>query len=349
MNIPQIIGFGVVSLIPVLGWLWFFQRQQPEKRSYVILTLLAGMMAVLPIKLYEEHWNTALGYFEHFNLFQYLAELVEFPNLAKLFAYISTHTVVAVSMFLFVAGMMFLLEIFSGDNTTKVFKEKTKKIWESPIFFIMIGVLCGVAAYCFSLTLPQKIWFFVVVGMLEEFIKHLVLRFTDDEKIQSVDDALEFAIIVALGFVFIENILYFNKIWNGDFTMAGIGMFIILRSTVSVLAHVGFSAFLGYFYGVARFAKEIYQEEVRKKKHVIFEKMHQILHMKAETLFHEQMMMEGMLVAMGLHAIFNSLLEYGKITWVIPFLVIMFLAVLHLFHRKKVHTQNGYFISFPKS
>ncbi len=345
MNWLQIAGIGMISLLPILGWLWFFQKKQPEKRSYVVLTFLAGMLSVLPIKLYEKYWNTAVGYFEHLNLFKYLADLVEYPALSKLLAYISVHAGVAVSLFVFTAIIMFFLEVFSGDNTVKVYRQKVQKIWEAPVFFIMIGILCGIVAYCVSLSLPQKIWFFVVVGMLEEFIKHLVLRFSDDEKIQSVDDALEFAIIVALGFVFIENILYFEKIWNGSFAATSIFGFILLRSTVSVVAHIGFSAILGYFYGVARFAKEIYQEEVSQRKHFVLEKIQQVLHLKGATLFHEEKMMEGMLLAMGFHAVFNSLLEYDKMIFVIPFLIFMFLIVLNLFHRKNFHTREGHFFS----
>ncbi len=339
MPLPQILSFAFISLIPILGWLRFFHKKQPEKKSYVVLTFVAGMLSVLPIKLYEKYWNTAVGYFEHFNLFQYLADLVDFPTISKLLAYISVHTIIAVSLFLFAAVLMFFLEIFSGDNTVEVYRRKVAKILEAPMFFIVVGILCGVVAYFFAMTLSQKIWFFVVVGMLEEFIKHLVLRFTDDEKIRSVDDALEFSIIVALGFVFVENILYFGKVGSGGISGFVMGWFMLLRSTVSVVAHICFSAILGYFYGVARFAKEFYQMEQKEGRHPVLQKMHQILFLKGETLFHEEKMMEGMLVAMGLHAVFNAFLEYGKSIMIIPLMFLLFLCILQLFHKRRLQAQ----------
>ncbi|MCF7830765.1 PrsW family intramembrane metalloprotease [Candidatus Gracilibacteria bacterium] len=331
-----------MSLIPILGWIYFFQKKNHEKKLYVTLTFLAGMLAVIPIKLYEKYWDTAVLYFQHINLFQYLADLVQFPDLPRFLAYISMHALVGMGLFAFIAIMMFILEVFTGDNTFAIFKRKTKKAIESPLFFITVGILCGVIAYFLSFSVNQKIWFFVVVGMLEEFVKHLVLRFSDEEKIQSVDDALSFAIIIALGFAFVENIVYFHNFSKiADSNIQQLSIFFVLRSTVSVMAHVCFSAILGYFYGIARFSREIYQQEVLEHRHPIIQKLHQILHLKGATLFHEEKMLEGMILAMFVHAIFNSLLEFGKVTLMIVFLLGLFFWVLNLFHRKQLHFQTG--------
>jgi len=331
-----------MSLVPILGWIYFFQKKNHEKKIYVILTFIAGMLAVIPIKLYEKYWDTAILYFEHINLFEYLAELVRVPEFSKFLAYVSMHALIGIGLFAFIALIMFVLEIFTGDNTFQTFKRKTKKAFESPLFFIMIGILCGVIAYFFSFSLNQKIWFFVIVGMLEEFVKHLVLRFSDEEKIKSVDDALSFAIIIALGFAFVENIVYFHNFSKvSDSNIQQLSIFFVLRSTVSVMAHVCFSAILGYFYGIARFSKEIYQQEVLEHRHPVIQILHKILHLKGSVLFHEEKMLEGMLLAMFVHAVFNSLLEFGQVTLMIVFLLGLFLWVLNLFHRKQLHFQTG--------
>ena len=345
MNITSILTLGTICLIPILGWLWFFQKKQPEKRFYVILTFVAGMISIVPIKLYEKYWDTAVGYFEHVNLFLYLAELVNAPTIAKLLSFVSVHVLATIGLFLFAAMLMFLLEFVSGDNSVRLFRQKAVKIIESPAFFIVVGVLCGVVAYFTSLSLPEKIWFFVIVGMLEEFIKHLVLRFADDEKILSVDDALEYSIIVALGFVFVENILYLDKVLSGDPSTFILSVFILLRSTISVIAHVCFSAVFGYFYGIARFSKEFYREEQKNNQHPFIHRLHQVFHLREETIFHEEKMLEGMLLAMILHAVFNSLLEYEKITIIIPLSFMFLIYVLTLFHRKQIHIQQNHFLS----
>ena len=331
-----------MSLLPILAWLYFFQKKHPEKRSYVLLTFVAGMLAVIPIKLYEAYWDTAVFYFQHANLFQYIETLAHLPNLSKFLAYITINALVGVGFFVFTGLLMFLLEIGTRDNTLKVFKTKVKKAIESPLFFISIGILCGIVAFLLPSTFNNRIWFFVVVGMLEEFVKHLVLRFSNEEKVRSVDDALSFAIIVALGFSFVENIVYFHNFASLASTgVKQLSIFFVLRSTISVMAHVCFSAILGYFYGVAKFSREIYQQEVQQNKHPIIKRLHKLVRMKGSTLFHEEKMMEGMLLAMICHAVFNWLLEMGQVTLMIPFLMVMFFIVLSLFHRKKIQTQTG--------
>lgn len=345
MSLLNILLLGFVCLLPILGWVWFFQKKQPEKKLYVIITFLAGMISIIPIKLYEKYWDTALGYFEHLNLFLYLAELVNAPSLTKLFSFIAVHAITTIGLFLFVALLMFLLEVITGDNSVRLFRQKMRKIIESPAFFIVVGILCGVVAYFTSLSLPEKIWFFVIVGMLEEFIKHLVLRFADDEKILSIDDALEYSIIVALGFVFVENVLYLDKILSGSPSAFMLGLFVLLRSTISVLAHVCFSAIFGYFYGIARFSKQLYQEEQIHNQHPILHRLHQIFHLRGETLFHEEKMLEGMLIAMILHAIFNSLLEYEQIAVTVPLLFMLLIYILTLFHKKQSPLQKSHFLS----
>jgi RsiW-degrading membrane proteinase PrsW (M82 family) len=337
---PSILFCILLSFLPILLWIYFFQKKHFEKRKFVILTFIAGMFAVVPIKLYEKNWDTAVFYLEHLNLFQYLSELVRFPTLSKLLAFVTVNALVAFGFYIFVALAIFVLEVFSGDNSQKVFRQKSRRIFESPLLFISIGILCGIVAYLFSFSVSQRIWFFVIVGMLEEYIKHLVLRFSDDEKIKNVDDAISFAIIIALGFSFVENIFYLQDFLNtGNVLFSKFLIFFILRSTISIIAHVCFSAIFGYFYGIAHFAEEIYQTERQKNQHRLIMLMHKILHLKSSTIFREEMMMEGMLLAMLMHAIFNSLLEFEKTNLLIPGIMLLFFIVLNLFHRKKINIQ----------
>lgn len=327
----------LIALLPILGWIYFFQKQKPEKKAYVVYTFLAGMIAVFPIKLYERYLEFSVWKFEHLSLFKYLSDLAKMPSLPKFLGYLTMDILVAAGLFIFVALLMFVLEVFSKDNTIDIFKKKFVKILESPLFFISVGLICGIIAYFSSFSIHKSIWFFVVVGMLEEFVKHLVLRFSDEEKIKSIDDALEFSILVALGFAFVENILYFQ---SSEYVGKTFSLFVLSRSTISVMAHICFSAVFGYFYGVAKFSSAVYKQENEKKKHPFIEILHKILHLKGETLFHEEKMMVGMLSAMGLHAFFNSLLEFGKSEWVIPFVVFLFFVVLHLFHKKDLALKN---------
>jgi len=341
--IQTAIIFGAMSALPIVLWILFFQKQNHENKKYVFWTFIAGMLAVLPIKVYEKVWNTSIGYLEHVNMFQYIADLIHFPSFPRLFAFVLVSALVATAIFFAVAIVMFLVEVLCArSNTLRAFEHKYIKISESPLIFLVVGMVFGVAAYFLSEVFPSKIWFFVVVGMLEEFVKYLMLRFADEEKIKSISDAISFAIMIALGFAFIENIIYLARFWDnveGSFT--SFTAFYLLRSTISVIAHVCFSAILGYFYGVANFSTEIYREEVQKHQCVVLRWMHRIFHIRGAVLFHEAKLLEGMLLAMIVHAIFNSFLELGKIGFVFPFLFLVFAFVLNLLHRKSTHIRRG--------
>lgn len=342
LNLEMWLGYGALALAPIALWFYFLRNNLPRRKGYLVLSFVAGMLSVLPIKLYEAYWDTGVGYLAHTNLFKHLAEVLEISSLNSLLAYIVATVLVMLGLFVFVAVMMFVLEIFSGDNSVRVFRKKAVKVLESPFFFISVGVMCGLMAFVSSLSLHEKVWLFMIVGILEEFTKHLVLRFSDEEKIHSVGEAIQFSIVVALGFAFVENIQYFGKI--GDTSLlsgAEFAMLVVLRSLVSVGAHVSFSAILGYFYGVAKFSSEIYQQEVLQHRHRALEWLHRVLHLKGSVLFHEQKMMEGVLLAMVLHGVYNSLLEFGYVSLALLFVGFLLFLVVYLLHQKQLLQQAG--------
>ena len=100
----------VLALLPILGWIYFFNKKQPEKKKYVILTFVAGMTSVLPMKLYEKYWDKAIYTLEHWNIFQALGDLAASPTIPKLLAYFSINILVASFLFIFVALLMFFLD-----------------------------------------------------------------------------------------------------------------------------------------------------------------------------------------------------------------------------------------------
>jgi RsiW-degrading membrane proteinase PrsW (M82 family) len=337
-----------VSLMPILGWIAISQRIHREKRSYVLLTFIAGMFSVLPIKLYEKYFGEAVLYFEHSNLFMYLGDLMHAPEFPKLFVYVFMNGLVAFAFFVFVALVLFLLEVLSGDNTIRVFQAKLSKIFETPFVFVIIGFFIGLAAYVFStfggnvqwfgFDVSQTVSFFLVVGMLEEYVKHLVLRFSDEEKIHTVDDAISFSIITALGFAFVENIMYLmNYTHANGFSLPHLGALFLLRSLVPVSAHISFSAITGYFYGISLFAHEIVREEIFRKKHSLLIQIHKVLNMKTSTLFYEEKMIEGLFLSMIVHTVFNLLLQFTNIFVVALFLVGCLILVFSFFHKIHYH------------
>lgn len=178
---------------------------------------------------------------------------------------------------------------------------------------------------------------FMIVGAIEEVMKLLAVRAVDKDKIKTIDDSIELFIIAALGFSFTENILYFYNIW-----MAHGGESVVLpflfRSTFSTFAHLLFSGILGYYYGLAHFAKPILQEEMKKgKSHAVLVKMQEVFGFKKEKMFYRGKLLEGLIIAIGLHALFNIFLEMGLTFMIIPFLFGGYTALNYLFDKKENH------------
>ncbi len=181
---------------------------------------------------------------------------------------------------------------------------------------------------------------FMIVGLIEEVMKMISVKVVDDDEIKTIDDSIEFFIIAALGFSFTENILYFYNIWLAHGS-SNLFLPFLFRSSFSTFAHLLFSGVLGYYYGTAHFAKPILQEEIKKnRKHwTIF--LHKIFNIRKAKLFHQERILEGLLISIGLHAIFNILLEMNLTFMIVPFLVTGYVAINYLFDKKESHKNYG--------
>lgn len=181
---------------------------------------------------------------------------------------------------------------------------------------------------------------FMLVGIIEEVSKMIAVRLTDVKIFKSIDDVMEFAIIAALGFAFVENIIYFYNI----ISIRGFDQLLfpfIFRSLFSTFAHVMFSGIFGYFYGVAHFADKELKDEMRKNRHPIIKFFHKHFHLKKSTLFKEEKILEGLIVATGLHAVFNIFLEMEWSFLIIPFLFGGYVMLNHLLNKKESLKEYG--------
>lgn len=188
-----------------------------------------------------------------------------------------------------------------------------------------------------------SVFAFMFVGVIEEYMKHWVVVQADRGFFRNIDDAIEFSIIAALGFAFIENTLYFYYIWSFQGTEVFLVSF-IFRSVFSTFAHILFSGIYGYFYGIAYFADPLWSEEQRKKRHPVINLFHTVFHFKQNRIFALEKRSEGLIIAVTLHAIFNLLLEMGLTSFMVPFLVIGYTYLDHLFKEKENLKEWGYLV-----
>lgn len=182
---------------------------------------------------------------------------------------------------------------------------------------------------------------FLFVGILEEITKFTAMRITSiRHKLVSVDDAIEMAICAALGFAFAENILYFYNI------MASRGpdnilLPFIFRSLFSTFAHLMFSGIFGYYYGLAHFAGPVLQDEHFKNRWPIFRTLAKIFHLREDVGFKEEKLVQGLLAAVVLHALFNIFLEMNWTFMIVPYLTGGFILLNYLLEKKEDHKEYG--------
>lgn len=194
-------------------------------------------------------------------------------------------------------------------------------------------------------TLPLSVIItFMFVGIIEELMKMSAVKTVDDGEIKDIDDAIEFFVIAALGFSFTENILYFYNIWVAQ-GASDLVLPFLFRSSFSTFAHLLFSGILGYYYGIAYFAKPILREEIEKNRRHWTIWLEKILFFRRETIFERQKLAEGLIISIGLHALFNIFLEIGLTFMIIPFLVTGYISLSYLFSKKENHKNYGKLLS----
>ncbi len=238
---------------------------------------------------------------------------------------------------LFLAGMLAVIPIFVFQHEITRIENGLGNLITSAILMTAIGGL----------------W----VGFYEETAKHWVVKTAGRSFFRSIDDAIIFSIVIALGFAFIENVLYFYSIWNNPTIEESMRWFYVtFRSLGSMLLHVFASGIFGYFYGIACFAKPVLQDELANGQRFFWTKwLHRILHLKSEVVFRDEKILVGLISAAGLHAVFDFLMGMSQhftdnnsptsarvwLLLAIPFLVGGFFWLTYLLDKKENHKNYG--------
>ena len=180
------------------------------------------------------------------------------------------------------------------------------------------------------------VWIFVVVGIMEELVKQMMLRYIDSKTvlIQTINDSIRFSLVAALGFAFAENVVYFKTVMIIAPVQEVIATF-LFRSIFTACAHMIFSGIFGYFFGIAKFSIDItrkrhWEGKVYLGVHLL-SRLFQIPYAQA---FREYKILQGLFVALGLHAIFNYLLQMNQVIPVIILVVLGYVYLRYLLSRK---------------
>lgn len=177
---------------------------------------------------------------------------------------------------------------------------------------------------------------FILVGILEEIVKQGMIRFVDRKTvlIQTINDSIRFSLVAALGFAFAENVVYFQTVIINAPINEVIVTF-LFRSIFTACAHMVFSGIFGYFYGIAKFSIDVSKHRHWQGK--IYFGVHalgRIFNMPFARAFKEYKILQGLIIALVFHAIFNYMLQLNLIIPTILTIIIGFVYLLYLLRRK---------------
>ena len=154
------------------------------------------------------------------------------------------------------------------------------------------------------------LFFFLVVGPIEETVKWLAIRTHayNRESFDAVIDGAVYGAVAGLGFATIENVLYIAQGYQAAAEISGVTQLqrAVGTATSRALAgpgHVLYSAFAGYYLGLAKFNRENAGPIVVK----------------------------GILIAALIHATYNTLVTYLPAIPFLPWNLFTFLGFIVLF------------------
>lgn len=298
----------------IWGYVFYKKDYHPQPLKIIIKSFIVGLFAMVPIFAYKYLYSNFLPELAEYQIFR---PILDSPFMTGLSVFILNLAFLSLILFALSGLMSLILNAFSHS----VFINLKNALRDEPLGFTAVSVLLGIAI--FIQAFAQKIFSTQIIGtvlgsilflaIIEEYIKHLIVRLTDDKKIKDIDDAITLSIVVGLAFAFVETIFY--GILSGDISL------IFYRVIVSIPIHVVSSGIFGYYYGLSHFAKPIAEIEggdktYRKKW------LPSLLTLKKSTLYHEEKIVEGIFFATLFHASINLLFEFNLGFLAVPFIVL---------------------------
>lgn len=229
----------------------------------------------------------------------------------------------------FFAGMLSTAPILFYDHVVKsgydlhffLFKITPESFMQSSRTFVT-HALTGQSGVI-SASLAATIISFLIVGIIEEWSKNWVVRKSDRATFSSINDIIQLSIIAAIGFAFAENIInpYYFIAFIQDYLvrpasphiMAFMGS-VLGRAIITNMVHISCSGVLGYYYGMAFFARPVMEDDrAQGKKHKFVAFLHRMLNVRRVTVFKHVKMTEGLFIAMGMHSAFDILVSLPEV------------------------------------
>ncbi|MCP4523907.1 MAG: PrsW family intramembrane metalloprotease [Candidatus Gracilibacteria bacterium] len=249
-----------ISFFPIVVWGYIFSYidDNPLNKKRFFVGLLGGIISVLPIF----HMEKILAFldFKYLNTFYFVSQIKGFFSSIE-FAFSLSLFLGVIVVFSFLLGIFFL-------KFKKIFQIYLKNILVFLFFIlgtafvvylgnIIIGwidfpIENGVAFgdILFN-SLKLIIFYYLIVAFIEESSKHFNFLQSSVLEIKTVKQGVLYAIFVALGFSFVENMLYLYHTFQAKGSMGELLKLYFFRSTFVVIVHVLSSSVMAYYFSKA--------------------------------------------------------------------------------------------------
>lgn len=329
--------FAFLAGIPVAFWAWFFLSEERENYHLALATFFIGTLSVVPLLLYKQLFMDGALSNTGFWYEIVTAGFVDTPGLHELAQFLLLFAIMAGFAFIIAMLIVLISTLFSMHTLRNSLHAVLVEMGNFTLFgFVALGLV--LASLFESNIMAVMVASTVFLASVEEYSKHLIVRFVDDDQFKSIDNALIFSVLAGLAFAFTENIFYFSANWG---TSGFIGV-LIVRSVLLVFAHAMFSGIFGYFYGMGHFAQPLLVERMVSRPTYFFKKtIAKLMHLKSEPTYREQKMMEGLVLAVLFHATFNLLIQFDFLMGAFLLIIGGGVWLFYLLGKKENHKKFG--------
>lgn len=294
------------------------------------MSFVAGMMAMIPLFAYKYIYENYLPRLSDIALINLLWKST---ILSGLFFFILNLLIITVLLTVLSGGINLILTKFKHETLVNI--QGTLK--DDEFEFVTMSTMIALLVYgerIIENTFNKNIVNTVVgtilfLAIIEEYVKHLTVRFIDDKKIKDIDDAITLSIIVGLAFAFVENIIYAINVGS---------MAVVLpRALLSIPIHLISSGIFGYYYGLAHFSDPITKAmHIKGRYKIKFKWLHTAFSMRKSEVYKEEKTAQGLILATLFHTTANVLFELNLAYITVP-LTVAGLIVLSYFYKES-HT-----------
>ncbi len=249
-----------ISFFPIVIWAYSFSfiDDNPLNKNRFLVWILGWVLSVIPILHIDKIMN--ILDFEYLNVFYFASKIWNFISSLKFAFSLSIFLIIVVLFSFFLWGFL--------KNKSSIFKIYIKNILVFLVFIFLLSIFLFLLWFLlknfdFDIrnsisfwniifdTFKLIIFYYVIVAFIEEASKHFNFLQSSIFYIKSVKDWVLYAIFVALGFSFIENMLYLYNYYITYWLSWELLKLYFYRSAFSVMVHVLSSSVMAYYFSKA--------------------------------------------------------------------------------------------------